>query len=80
MVPKAELHGTGKSRRHLITKISALGDFLEWSGKHGEDVAAEGAFDAVAGHFTDKPKQGAITAAIWGFLAGCLSGSADTMF
>jgi len=40
----------------------------------------EDTFDTVAGHFVDKPKQDAINAAIWGFLAGCLSGPADTHF
>jgi hypothetical protein len=70
----------GKLSRYFITKVPALGDILKWAEKHGKDEVSEDAFDTVAGHFVDKPKQDAINAAIWGFLAGCLSGPADTHF
>jgi len=70
----------GKLSRYFITKVPALGDVLKWSGKHGKDDVTEDAFDTVIGHVMDKPKQDAVNAAIWGFLAGCLSGPADTHF
>ena len=70
----------GKLSRYFITKVPALGDVLKWSEKHGKGEVTEDAFDTVIGHFMERPKQDAVNAAIWGFLAGCLSGPADTHF
>jgi len=66
--------------RYFTTKVPALGDILKWAEKHDKEVVSEDAFDTVVGHFIDRPKQDAINAAIWGFLAGPLSGTADTYF
>jgi hypothetical protein len=54
----------GKLSRFFITKVPALGDILKWAEKHGKDDVSEDAFETVAGHFVDTPKQDAINAAI----------------
>ena len=65
---------------YFWSKVPALLDILKWAEKHDKTVVTDEAFNAVVSHFMDEYKQQAVSAAIWGFLSACLSGSAETIF
>ncbi len=69
-----------KVERYFISKCPALTEILKWAEKHDKVKIEEGAFNNVVVHFMDDQRQQTLNTAIWGFLSGCLSGSAETMF
>ena len=55
-------------------------DILKWAEQHDEQKITDEMFEAVVGHFMTPRQQAELQGAIWTFLGGCLSGSAETMW
>jgi hypothetical protein len=64
----------------MISRIAALKIFLQWAEDQDlHTVTTQKVEEATAGFLHDDQRM-ALNAGLWGFLAGSLSGTAETMF
>ena len=69
-----------KPRRFCIGTCNSLLDIHKWAEQHDEQKITDEMFEAVVGHFMTPRQHAELQGAIWTFLGGCLSGSAETMW
>ncbi len=70
----------GKVERYFISKAPMLKELLEWiETEDREDITVERLRLAVGSKLTDEQLMN-LNAAIWGFLSGSLTGTAETIF
>ena len=65
---------------YLISKVPAALDILKWAERHDQVSASDTAFMSVVDRYMDPTQREHLNNALWGFLNGCLGGSAKTMF
>jgi hypothetical protein len=65
---------------YLISKVPAALDILKWAERHDQASVTDVAFQSVVDHYMDSTQREHLNNALWGFLNGCLRGSAKTMF
>ncbi len=70
-----------KVERYFMSKVPALKQILKWAERHDqasitEDMLAK----ALQGRPVDEVQQQMLNASMWGFLSGCVSGTAEKMF
>ena len=65
---------------YLVSKVPAALDILKWAERHDQTVVTDAAFTSVVSHFMEAPQREHLNNALWGFLNGCLRGTAKTMF
>ena len=71
-----------KSRveRYFVTQAPCLRELLEWAEAEDSEAISEAKFmQAVSNRLTEEQAMN-LNAQIWGFLSGCLEGSAEVMF
>ncbi len=70
-----------KVERYFMSKVPALKQILKWAEKHDQTTVTEEMLaTAVHGHRMDETQQQMLNASIWGFLSGCVTSTAETMF
>ena len=77
---KGGLAWKGKTERYFIGRAPILKEILDWAEECDLDViSVEKLQMAVGGHLTEEQLLN-VNAAIWGFLSGAVSGTAETIF
>ncbi len=70
----------GKLERYFISKAPILREILDFAECEDMDVVTIERFRLAAGHRLSEEQILSVNAAIWGFLSGCLTGSAESLF
>ena len=69
-----------KLTNHIISRVPILKEILDWAESQDLQPIDRSLFrEATHGHLTDEQRM-TVQASVWGFLAACLSGSAETHF
>ena len=63
-----------------ITGGRNIAEFMEWAEEQDNEEITVEKFQLAAGHRLSEEQIAFVNAAIWGFLSGVLSGSAETLF
>ena len=66
--------------QHFIGRVPAMIEILKWSERHEQRKVTDDSFDSATMAFLDERQRGELQSQLWSFLAGCLVGSAKTMF
>ncbi len=69
-----------KIGRYLMSKVPAMKKLLKWSEKMDMRVVTEALAERAVGTAMTYTQLQTLNAAVWGFLSGCVSGTAETMF
>ena len=69
-----------KTERHFIARAPVLRDILEFAELEDMTEVTTERFRLAVGAFLSEDQVMAVNAAIWGFLAGCVSGAAEAIF
>ncbi len=77
---KGGINWKGKVERYFISRIPVLMNVLEWAEKEELYEITPAKFEEATRGTLDSTQVQAINAAMWGFLSGAVSGTAETMF
>ena len=77
---KGGLNWKGKVERYFISRIPVLMNILEWAEKEELYEITQAKFEEATRGTLFPAQVQAINAAMWGFLSGAVSGTAETMF
>ncbi len=77
---KGGLMWKSRIERYFISKAPVLKEILEWAEEEDMEIITPAKFKEAAGHKLDDEQIALVNAAVWGFLSGVLSGSAETLF
>ena len=70
-----------KVERYFMSKCPSLLELLSWAERYeGEKIDEALLLKATAGTDIDQPRAANLNASIWGFISGCISGEAETIF
>ena len=70
-----------KVERYFMSKCPALLELLSWAERYeGEKIDEPLLSKATAGTDLDQPRMANLNASVWGFISGCISGEAETIF
>ena len=69
-----------KVERYFVTQAPCLRELLEWAEAEDNEAISEAKFLQAVSSRLSKEQAENLNAQIWGFLSGCLEGSAEVMF
>ena len=73
-------HWKVKVERYFIARAPVLKEILEFAEREDMEEVTFERFRAAAGHALTEEQMQTVNAGIWGFLAACLTGSAEALF
>ena len=70
----------GRTKRYLMAKVPAAKAILEWAEAADDKIIDDLMLKQVTDHVITDEQRELFNSAIWGFLSGCLTGEAETVF